>query len=332
MAHSTADDLRLSKLTGGRLSASQVRNCKSASLVPADVPLDDLADAWIALAEIVGRGKGSHDMAALRWAEVGYGSPRLREVLRQRLLSLEPGETDITDVDELVDYGMTGPIKPEFRRGAAGVAQGPGFFGGVDSPEELADTIAGSAYLVIAQATTGEEFSEHDAADLHSVVGELLPSPETRDPLFSLRETFAVLCLTREISAGVPAWVNESSLGKLAQDVATAARFFDLIAATAMLGDPSSISGDDRWLWIVMLAPGADFLMQTVATVVRNLVGDGIAPPTFEELREIADEMAGRQQLSAAIGVVEVAIEDSANDPPKGYPSAHSAHRRLLSE
>ena len=292
VAHFTPDDEGTSKLTGGRLSPSQVRNCKGAGLVPADSDLTSPAQAWIALAEIVGRGKGSHDLAALKWAEMRHGSPRLREVLRRRLLNPEPGETDVTNADALVEHAMTGFLASRFQAGAAAVARGDEFANSPDLPEELEASIAGSAFLPVAQTVVGEYVGEHDLADLHAVVGKLLPNPDTTEPLVSLSETFAVLCLTREIAAGVPAWVNDSPLSKLAQDVATAAEFFDLIAASSMLGHPSSISEDDRWQWIVMLAPAADTLTEIVATVARSLMAAGVRPPSFEELRVFAEELA----------------------------------------
>jgi hypothetical protein len=294
MANFTPDDERLSDLTGGALSPSQVRNCKTAGLAP-DRLLSE-SDWWPALAQLLGDGKsfgpGRFDLAALEMARNKHGGcNRLRGALRKRLpLKPEPNEEVFDDPDKLVEAAVDDPsqMARHMREVAADVADAEigVYYDAVDAPGEVQDLVFRTALRPLAQVATGESVEAGDCLDLYAVMAEQMmpPDPNTGEALVPPEVMPDVIERSLKIARGVTAWVEDSSLAEMARDVAAGAEFFDAFAVLGLFGDASKLSEEERWRLTLPYAVGAQPMAQLLATNLRRIIGPTVPLPSFDKL------------------------------------------------
>ena len=293
MANFTRDDERISDLTGGSLSPSQVRNCKTARLAP-DRLLSE-SDWWPALAQLLGDGKsfgpGRFDLAALEMARNKHGGcNRLRDAVRRRLpLKPEPNEEVFDDADKLVEAAVDDPSQVvrhmhDMAANVAGAEVGI-FYDKADAPGEAQDLVLRTALLPVAQAATGEPVEAGDCLDLHSVVSESLPrDPDTGVAYVTPEEMPEAIAVSIKVGKGVPAWVEDSPLADLARDVAAGAEFFDAFTVLGLFGDVSKINEEERWRLTLPYAVGAQSIGELFATTIRQILGPSVPLPSVGEL------------------------------------------------
>jgi hypothetical protein len=293
MANFTPDDERISDLTGGSLSPSQVRNCKTARLAP-DRLLSE-SDWWPALAQLLGDGKsfgpGRFDLAVLEMARNKHGGcNRLRSALRRRLpLKPQPNEEVFDDADKLVEAAVDdpSPLVRHMHDMAGNVAEAEVgiYYDKADAPGEVQDLVLRTALLPVAQAATGEPIEAGDCLDLLDVVSGSLPRDlETGEAYVAPEEIPEAIALSIQVGKGVQAWVEDSSLADLARDVAAGAEFFDAFTVLGLFGDVSKINDEERWRLTLPYAVAAQSIAELGATTIRQIFGQSLPLPSLAEL------------------------------------------------